>query len=81
MRAHTEFEEHIYCPEDDEFISSAATVSVHDDGYWVTVCTDDYEGNAMMSLAVARKLLDVLPKALAIAEARHADYLKRRAAA
>jgi hypothetical protein len=67
------FEEHIFTKGNKTFIDGHVSVRVDNDGYFVFVNTDDYEGNAMMTLPCARKCLSALRRAIRAAE------LKRKA--
>lgn len=45
------FSERIVTPEDGEFISGACDVEADEDGYFIRVCTEPFEGNAQISPA------------------------------
>lgn len=58
------FDGHCVDPGGDDFIPSSATVSVDREGYFITVETCPYEGSAMFTLPVARKVLAALTEAI-----------------
>jgi hypothetical protein len=58
------FEEDVSVP---GVLGSWVSVEVEPDGYFITVETDPYEGSAQMALPVAERLLEVLTKAIAVA--------------
>lgn len=73
------FSEHILEEKSDDFIASYCTVYTDGGGYFVTVCTDDYEGCAQMTLPVARRLIGVLTKAVEAAEREREAYRAKTA--
>ena len=62
------FAERVDCQEDEEFIASGVDVEVSPDGYFVSVVSCPYEGNAHFTLPVAKALLPVLQRAVEAAE-------------
>lgn len=70
-----EFHEYISNPDE---IAGYAEVYVHPEGYFVTVETDSYEGCAMMSTAVAKRVTESLGRAVQAAEAILAEKEAQR---
>lgn len=55
------------------FIQSGCTVTADDEGYFITVCTDAYEGNALMTLPVAEQVYKALREAIGVAQFHRQD--------
>jgi hypothetical protein len=49
-------------------------VRVDSRGVWISIVTDEYEGNAQMTLIAAKLLLPVLTEAIAVAEKIRLDW-------
>lgn len=58
------FEQHITTPEDEYFISCSVDVSADSQGYFINITTDQYEGDAFMTLPCAILAHAALGKAI-----------------
>lgn len=68
-----EFYKVISVPESDGFIACFASVKATADGYWISVITDEYEGNAMVTLPCAEAVYEALAEAIAFSKERRRE--------